>query len=134
MENNTNAKAQYNITKTNTESGFGALFIRVKTKSGSLRKAVQFVESVRDGKKVRQRIVRHIGVAKTEVQLEKFKELGEIVEAEVQCEWQPPLIPQEDLVKQVIKSCSAYAKKGPPGLVLKRCSNLGVASGRIVRR
>lgn len=40
------------------------MFIRVKTKPGNLRKTAQVVESVRDGRKTGQHIVRHIGVAR----------------------------------------------------------------------
>ena len=39
------------------------MFIRVKTTPNSPRKSVQIVESFREGKKVRQRIVRHVGIA-----------------------------------------------------------------------
>ena len=40
-----------------------AMFVRVKTTPSSPRKAVQLVEGVRVEGKVRQRIVRHVGVA-----------------------------------------------------------------------
>ena len=39
------------------------MFVRIKTTPNSPRHSVQLVEGVRDGGKVRQRIVRHIGVA-----------------------------------------------------------------------
>ncbi len=39
------------------------MFIRVKTTPNSPRKSVRIVESFREGKKVRQRIVPHVGVA-----------------------------------------------------------------------
>ncbi len=39
------------------------MFIRVKTTPNSPRKSVQIVESFREGRKVRQRIVRHVGIA-----------------------------------------------------------------------
>ena len=44
------------------------MFVRIKTKPGS----PQLVESVREGRKVSQRIVRHIGVAKTEAELDEL--------------------------------------------------------------
>jgi hypothetical protein len=37
------------------------MFVRIKTTPNSPRRSVQLVEAVRDGGKVRQRIVRHIG-------------------------------------------------------------------------
>ena len=39
------------------------MFIRVKTTPNSPRQSVQIVAGVRTGDKVRQRIVRHIGIA-----------------------------------------------------------------------
>ena len=90
------------------------MFIRVKTKPGSLRKAVQLVESVREGKKVRQRIVRHVGVAETEAELEKLKELGETIKVGLRCERQQPLLPRKKLVRLAIEARREKARKGPP--------------------
>ena len=95
------------------------MFIRVKTKPGSLRKAVQLVESVREGKKVRQRIVRHIGVAETEAELEKLKDLGETIKVGIRCERQPPLLPREKLVRLAIEARREKARKGPPVAIEK---------------
>jgi hypothetical protein len=39
------------------------MFVRVKTSPNSPKKAVQIVENLRDGDKVKQRIVRHVGTA-----------------------------------------------------------------------
>ena len=89
------------------------MFIRVKTKPGTRRKAVQLVESVRSGKKVSQRIVRHIGIAENETELAKLKELGELMKAEARCERQPSVIPQEDLVELAIKARRTGGRKGP---------------------
>ena len=90
------------------------MFVRVKTTPGSDRRAVQLVESVRSGKKVSQRIVRHIGVARSDAQLEKLMELGEVVKADVQCERQPSLLAPEELSEMAIKARRAGARKGPP--------------------
>jgi len=51
------------------------MYIRTKTTKNSLKKSVQVVESVRQGDKVKQRIVRHIGVAEDEHHLEELKSL-----------------------------------------------------------
>ena len=51
------------------------MFIRVKTTPNSPRKSVQLVESVRNRDKVRQKIVRHIGIAMDEQELVALKEL-----------------------------------------------------------
>ena len=89
------------------------MFVRVKTKPGSSRKTVQLVESVRNGNKVSQRIVRHIGVARNEVELANLMKLGEVVKAEAQCEQQPSEIPHEDLVGLAIEALLVGGKKGP---------------------
>ena len=39
------------------------MFVRIKTSPNSPKKAVQIVENFRDGNKVKQRIVRHVGTA-----------------------------------------------------------------------
>ena len=60
------------------------MFVRVKTTPNSPRKAVQLVESVRAGHTVRQKIVRHIGIALDEDELVKLKDLAEVVKAKLQ--------------------------------------------------
>ena len=78
------------------------MFVRVKTTPNSPRKSVQLVESVRDGKTVRQKIVRHIGIAFDEDELVKLKDLAEVVKAKLQADTQPELFPPEDVAEQVI--------------------------------
>ena len=78
------------------------MFVRVKTTPNSPRKSVQLVESVRDGKAVRQRIVRHIGIAFDEDELVRLKDLAEVVKAKLQAETQPELFPPEDVAEQLI--------------------------------
>ena len=62
------------------------MFVRIKTTPNSPRRSVQLVEGVRDGGKVRQRIVRHIGVAMDEDELERLRQLGEYVKAKLEDE------------------------------------------------
>ena len=45
------------------------MFIRIKSTPNSPRKSVQIVASVRDGNKVRQKIMRHAGVAQNDAEL-----------------------------------------------------------------
>lgn len=78
------------------------MFVRVKTTPNSPRKAVQLVESVRDGRKVKQRIVRHIGIAMDEIELVRLKDLAEVVKASLEADTQPELFPPEDVAEQVI--------------------------------
>ena len=80
------------------------MFIRVKTKPGN-------------PKKVDQRIVRHIGVAATEAELEKLMEFGEIIMVEVRCERQPSLVAQKKLVDLAVEIRREKAKEGPPVVI-----------------
>ena len=57
------------------------VFIRVKTTPNSPRKSVQLIEGVRVDGKVRQRIVRHVGIASDEAELARLRELGEFLKA-----------------------------------------------------
>ena len=52
------------------------MFIRVNQTPNSPRKSVQIVESKRDGDKVKTKILRHVGIAMDEVELEKLKSFG----------------------------------------------------------
>lgn len=58
------------------------MYIRTKTTKNSLKKSVQVVESARQGDKVKQRIVCHIGVAEDEHHLEELKKLAQVAMAE----------------------------------------------------
>ena len=59
------------------------MYVRVKTTPNSPRKSVQIVESVRSGDKVKQRIVRHVGIAMDNPELEKLKELAEHIKSKI---------------------------------------------------
>ena len=48
------------------------MFVRVKSTPNSPRQAVQIVQSVREGDKVRQKILRHVGVAMNDAELEEY--------------------------------------------------------------
>ena len=78
------------------------MFVRVKSTPNSPRKSVQLVESVRDGDKVRQRIVRHIGIALDAAELVKLKDLAEVVKAKLQALTQPELFAPDATARQVI--------------------------------
>ena len=80
------------------------MFVRVKTTPNSPRKSVQLVEGVRVDGKVRQRIVRHVGVAADEAELARLKELGEYLKARIAHERQPGLFPPEQVAGQVIEA------------------------------
>ena len=92
--------------------------MRVKTTPNSPRKAVQLVESVRDGNTVRQKIVRHIGIARDEDQLVKLKDLAEVIKAKLQADTQPQLYRPEDVAAQVI-AAQRHQDEAPLNVNLK---------------
>ena len=87
------------------------MFIRVKTTPNSPRQSVQIVEGVRTGDNVRQRIVRHIGIALDDDELVRLKHLAEVVKAKLQAQTQPELFPPEDIAQQVIAANQHSAKQ-----------------------
>lgn len=83
------------------------MFVRIKSTPNSPRKSVQIVESIRDGDKVRQKILRHVGIAMDEDELIKLKELAQYIKAKLEAEHQPSLFSPEDVTEQVLKSQSS---------------------------
>ncbi len=79
------------------------MFVRVKQSPGSPRQAVQLVESIRHGHTVRQKIIRHIGIARDDDELVRLKDLGEYIKAKLEAETQPQLFPPEQVAEQVIE-------------------------------
>jgi hypothetical protein len=55
---------------------FYIMYVRVKTTPNSPRKSVQIVEGIRNGSKVKQKILRHIGIATDEREEQKLKDLA----------------------------------------------------------
>lgn len=52
------------------------MFIRVTTSPNSPRKSVRVVESIREGFKVKQKMLLHVGIATDENEIEKLKKIG----------------------------------------------------------
>ena len=67
------------------------MFVRVKSTPNSPRKSVQLVESVRQGDKVKQKIVRHVGIAMDDDELLRLKELAHVIKAKIEANHQPSL-------------------------------------------
>ena len=83
---------------------FSPMFIRVKTSPNSPRKAVQIVESIRQGNRVRQRIVRHVGTALNDDELKRMRELAEHIKAGMEQGSQPGLFPPEQMAELAIQA------------------------------
>ena len=81
------------------------MFVRVKTKSNG-KKAIQIVESYRRADKVSQRIVRHLGQAVTDREVEQMKSLAQSIIDEMK-EQRQPTLPFLDPVKVVKKSAES---------------------------
>ena len=79
------------------------MFIRIKTTSNSPKRAVQIVSSYRDGKKVRQRILRHVGTALDDKELQSMRELAEHIKATMEQERQPGLFAPDTLARMAIE-------------------------------
>jgi len=72
------------------------MFIRVKSTPNSPRKSVQIVHSHRVGSKVKQKIIKHVGVALDDKELSELKSLAVSLKAELESKNQLPLYsPQE---------------------------------------
>lgn len=80
------------------------MFVRIKSTPNSPRKSVQIVESVRDGDKVKQRIVRHVGIAMDDQELEQLTTLAEHIKCKIEDERHPLLFPPEKLAKIALES------------------------------
>lgn len=83
---------------------YDPMYVRVKTTPNSPRKSVQIVESVRSGEKVKQRIVRHVGIAMDDQELEKLKELAEHIKHKIKEERQPSLFRPDQLAEMAIEA------------------------------
>lgn len=86
------------------------MYIRTKTSKNSPRKSVQIVESVRQGDRVIQRIVRHIGVAEDEAHLEELRKLAIVVMAEEKANRQL-LFDKEEKVKLFVEEYERQLKE-----------------------
>ncbi len=80
------------------------MFVRIKTTPNSPRKSVQIVESVRDGSKIKQRIVRYVGIAMDDQELKKMVELAEHIKSKIEHEHVPTLFGAEEMAQQAIKT------------------------------
>jgi transposase len=95
------------------------MFIRITSTKNSPRKSVKVVESIREGYKVKQVMLLHVGIASDESEIEKLKQLGQtfIAEEQLRREKNSPQsslfdaqTPQERL--EALKKTIVYKKPG----------------------
>lgn len=80
------------------------MFIRIKISPNSPKRAVQIVESHRDGNKVKQRIVRHVGTALNDDEVKRMVELAEHIKASMEEGSQPGLFSPEEMAEIAIQA------------------------------
>lgn len=80
------------------------MFVRQKSTPNSPRKAIQIVESIRDGQRVKQRIVRHVGIAIDEEEVERLLELAHHIKSQLEEEHTPTLFGPEKMAKIALQS------------------------------
>jgi transposase len=90
------------------------MFVRTKSTPNSPRKSVQIVESVRDGHRVRQRIVRHVGVAMDDKELEGLLELAQHIKSQIQEEHTPTLFGPEKMAKLALQASKTKQEDEDP--------------------
>lgn len=73
------------------------MFIRTKKTPNSPKVAVQLVENIRDGKTIKQRLVRHFGYTVNEQELEALKNLAAHYKYELESKSIPKLFSKDDL-------------------------------------
>ena len=76
------------------------MFVRVKSTPNSPRKSVQIVESYRKGDKVSQKIVRYVGIAMDDNELEQLKLLAESIKIKLEADNQQLLFSPEELAQK----------------------------------
>ncbi len=86
---------------------FGGMYVRVTPRKNG-KTAVQIVESHRVGKKVAQKVVRHVGQAATDKELDEIKKLAEFIIQELKKAKTQPYLPL--LAPELLGLASARSK------------------------
>lgn len=73
------------------------MFIRIKKTPNSPKTAVQLVESIREGKMIKQKLVRHFGYALNEPEIEALKKIAFHYKTELEEKSLPSLFSKQDL-------------------------------------
>lgn len=83
------------------------MFVRVKSSKNSPKKSIQIVQAYRnDQNQVRQRIIRHVGTAHSEEEIEQMKKLAHHIKTTLENEVQPSLF-DVDTINSMIVSARA---------------------------
>lgn len=90
------------------------MFIRVKSTPNSPRKSVQIVENFRINGKVKQRIIKHIGIALDDAQVEELKSLANSIKIKLELDLQLPFYSVEEVEKLQANAKSTPKTKTSP--------------------
>lgn len=80
------------------------MFVRVKRDKDSERRRVQVVENTRIGTKVKQKIIRHVGIAYNDMEEQKMKDLGEFIVANEKTKSESLIFGPETLAELAIQA------------------------------
>jgi hypothetical protein len=87
------------------------MFIRIKSTAKPDKKKVQICESVREGEKVKQVIVRHVGIAHDEQELETLRRLAVTLMVKINEDRTGPYLFPMDAIEEKIRHIT---KKNSP--------------------
>jgi transposase len=80
------------------------VFVRVKRDKDSERRRVQVVENTRIGFKIKQKIIRHVGIAYTDMEEQKMRDLGEFIVANEKSKSESLIFDPETLAEMAIQA------------------------------
>ena len=80
------------------------MFVRVKTRPNTEKKAVQIVKSIRQKDKVNQKVVCTVGYAFEDEEIEQLRDLGEYIKADIEKKEKGFFFDKEYLAKEAIKA------------------------------
>jgi transposase len=89
------------------------MFVRTKKLSSGKTK-IQIVHTIRDGVKVRQKILRHVGTVSTSSDIERYIQMAEYIKAEIENQQKPFIFSSETLSEMSIES----RKSSQPELIV----------------
>ena len=105
------------------------MFVRVKESPNSPRKSVQIVHSYREGDTVKQKIIRYVGIAHDEDDLEKLKLFAESVKIKLEADAQELLFSPEELAKINIDAKKTYSEEDYNVNIKNLCEEARCVSG-----
>jgi transposase len=91
------------------------MFVRTKRTPNSSKTAIQLVETIRTGKRIQQKIVRHFGYAVNDEEIEALKKLALLYKQELEAKTLPKMFSRDNLVG-LIESQSSKTIEDDRGL------------------